>query len=320
MPRHSQRARPSGRCSTRGPVTSLQVEEAGRRRRRSAAERAARCCSTAAPSTAHRRGPHRRRLGRARVRRARRVPGRHGRGRAAVGGVRPPRPACCRCGLDNGELVVAVQRPPGRQHRAQGRPDPDDPAAGSGSRSPTAPRSRTRSTRSTGPRASCTTSPPTSPPTRTTATDLANFTEVTDEAPVVRFVNLLINQAITDRASDIHIEPTERDLRVRYRIDGVLHDAHRSPKNIQNGVISRLKIMADMNIAERRVPAGRPDVGQPPGPPDRPARRDAADRVGREGRRCGSSTTPTSSWSCATSASATTTTAASPSPTPSRTG
>jgi len=84
--------------------------------------------------------------------------------------------------------------------------------------------------------------------------DLANFTEVSAEAPVVRFVNLLITQAITDRASDIHIEPTEQDLRVRYRIDGVLHDAHRSPKNIQNGVTSRLKIMADMNIAERRIP------------------------------------------------------------------
>ena len=84
--------------------------------------------------------------------------------------------------------------------------------------------------------------------------DLANFTEVSAEAPVVRFVNLLISQAITDRASDIHIEPTEHDLRVRYRIDGVLHDAHRSPKNIQNGVTSRLKIMAEMNIAERRVP------------------------------------------------------------------
>lgn len=84
--------------------------------------------------------------------------------------------------------------------------------------------------------------------------DLSTFTEVSAEAPVVRFVNLLITQAITDRASDIHIEPTEHDLRVRYRIDGVLHDAHRSPKNIQNGVISRLKIMADMNIAERRIP------------------------------------------------------------------
>ncbi len=86
------------------------------------------------------------------------------------------------------------------------------------------------------------------------AEDLSTLVEVNDEAPVVRFVNLLINQAISDRASDIHIEPTERDMRVRYRIDGVLHDAHRSPKNIQNGVISRMKIMADMNIAERRVP------------------------------------------------------------------
>ena len=84
--------------------------------------------------------------------------------------------------------------------------------------------------------------------------DLAGLTEVSDEAPIVRFVNLLITQAISDRASDIHLEPTEHDLRVRYRIDGVLHDAHRSPKNIQNGVVSRLKIMADMNIAERRVP------------------------------------------------------------------
>ncbi|MET1038632.1 MAG: ATPase, T2SS/T4P/T4SS family [Aeromicrobium sp.] len=87
-----------------------------------------------------------------------------------------------------------------------------------------------------------------------TVDELDSFTEVSDEAPVVRFVNLLISQAISDRASDIHIEPTERDLRVRYRIDGVLKDAHRSPKNIQNGVVSRLKIMAEMNIAERRIP------------------------------------------------------------------
>ncbi|MBA3742100.1 GspE/PulE family protein [Sporichthya sp.] len=85
-------------------------------------------------------------------------------------------------------------------------------------------------------------------------TDLSNFTAVAEEAPIVRFVNLLISQAITDRASDIHLEPTEYDLRVRYRIDGVLHESHRSPKSIQSGVISRLKIMADINIAERRVP------------------------------------------------------------------
>ena len=61
-------------------------------------------------------------------------------------------------------------------------------------------------------------------------------------------------QAIQDRASDIHIEPTEHDLRVRFRIDGVLHEVMRSPKTIQSGVISRLKIMADINIAERRIP------------------------------------------------------------------
>jgi type IV pilus assembly protein PilB len=83
---------------------------------------------------------------------------------------------------------------------------------------------------------------------------LDGLKEVTEEAPIVKFVNLLITQAINDRASDIHIEPTERDLRVRFRIDGVLHDIMRSPRNIQSGVISRLKIMAEINIAERRIP------------------------------------------------------------------
>ncbi|MBM7507574.1 type IV pilus assembly protein PilB [Nocardioides salarius] len=84
--------------------------------------------------------------------------------------------------------------------------------------------------------------------------DLAGLTEVVDDAPVVRFVNLLISQAISDRASDLHLEPTQHDLRVRYRIDGVLVDAHRAPRSIVNGVVSRFKIMAGMNIAERRVP------------------------------------------------------------------
>jgi type IV pilus assembly protein PilB len=84
--------------------------------------------------------------------------------------------------------------------------------------------------------------------------DLDHLTEVVDDAPVVRFVNLLITQAIADRASDIHLEPTQTDLRVRYRIDGVLADAHRAPRSILNGVVSRFKIMAGMNIAERRVP------------------------------------------------------------------
>ncbi len=75
-----------------------------------------------------------------------------------------------------------------------------------------------------------------------------------DDAPIVRFVNLLISQGIQDHASDIHIEPGEHEVRVRYRIDGVLHEMQTAPKAIQNGVISRLKIMADIDIAERRKP------------------------------------------------------------------
>ncbi len=84
--------------------------------------------------------------------------------------------------------------------------------------------------------------------------DLSKVKEITEDAPIVRYVNLLITQAIQDRASDIHLEPTEHDLRVRYRIDGVLHEVMRSPRAIQSGVISRLKIMSDINIAERRIP------------------------------------------------------------------
>jgi type IV pilus assembly protein PilB len=84
--------------------------------------------------------------------------------------------------------------------------------------------------------------------------DLTSVREVTEDAPIVKLVNLLITQAVQDRASDIHIEPSEHDLRIRYRIDGVLHEVMRPPKNIQSGIVSRLKIMADINIAERRVP------------------------------------------------------------------
>jgi type IV pilus assembly protein PilB len=90
---------------------------------------------------------------------------------------------------------------------------------------------------------------------RSTGSDMVLATEqVEDDAPIVRFVNLLISQAISDHASDIHIEPAEREMNVRYRIDGVLHEMQHAPKNIQNGVISRLKIMADIDIAERRKP------------------------------------------------------------------
>lgn len=86
------------------------------------------------------------------------------------------------------------------------------------------------------------------------AMSLEDLTEVTDEAPIVKLVNYIINKAVADRSSDIHIEPQEKDLRVRYRIDGVLHEMMRSPKSTQAAILSRFKIMADMDIAETRKP------------------------------------------------------------------
>jgi len=78
--------------------------------------------------------------------------------------------------------------------------------------------------------------------------------QVAEQAPIIRLANALIQQAIVDRASDVHIEPQQRGVRVRYRIDGVLHETMTVPKNLQAPLISRYKIMADMNIAERRLP------------------------------------------------------------------
>ncbi len=75
-----------------------------------------------------------------------------------------------------------------------------------------------------------------------------------DDAPVVQLVNLMISEALKMRASDIHIEPYERILRLRYRVDGVLHEMSPPPKKFQNAIISRIKILADLDIAERRMP------------------------------------------------------------------
>ncbi|MGI8575657.1 MAG: GspE/PulE family protein [Egibacteraceae bacterium] len=86
------------------------------------------------------------------------------------------------------------------------------------------------------------------------ADDLAAVKEVAEDAPIVKFVNALIMQAVQDRASDIHIEPQEHNIRVRYRVDGVLHETTTQSRKIHSGVVSRLKIMADMDIAERRIP------------------------------------------------------------------
>lgn len=75
-----------------------------------------------------------------------------------------------------------------------------------------------------------------------------------EAAPIIRLMNQIITEAITANASDIHMEPQKRYLRIRYRIDGVLRDAMNLPKNIQPGIISRAKIMANLDIAERRRP------------------------------------------------------------------
>ncbi|CAG4931880.1 unnamed protein product [Acidithrix sp. C25] len=78
--------------------------------------------------------------------------------------------------------------------------------------------------------------------------------EVAEEGPIVKLVNATIAQAVNDRASDVHVEPQADGVRLRHRIDGVLHEVSMLPKNLQAGIISRIKIMADLNIAERRVP------------------------------------------------------------------
>ncbi len=78
--------------------------------------------------------------------------------------------------------------------------------------------------------------------------------EEDSEAPIIKLVGLIINEAYRNRASDIHIEPLEKRLRVRYRIDGVLHEVESPPKKLQASIIARLKIMANMSIAEKRVP------------------------------------------------------------------
>jgi type IV pilus assembly protein PilB len=88
----------------------------------------------------------------------------------------------------------------------------------------------------------------------TSPAQLSSLDSVGDEVPIVRYVNGLIEQAIDNRASDLHIEPTEHDLRIRFRIDGVLHEKDTVPRAVQSALISRLKIMSGVDIAERRVP------------------------------------------------------------------
>jgi general secretion pathway protein E len=84
--------------------------------------------------------------------------------------------------------------------------------------------------------------------------DIAHLKDLASEAPVIRLVNLLMTKALESRASDIHIEPFENRLIVRFRIDGVLHEVESPPRRLSAAVISRVKIMASLDIAERRLP------------------------------------------------------------------
>lgn len=86
------------------------------------------------------------------------------------------------------------------------------------------------------------------------AADLEQLRDMASEAPVIRLVNAMIAAAVEKRASDIHIEPFEKEFRIRYRIDGVLHEQEPPPRELKAAIISRLKLMARLNIAERRLP------------------------------------------------------------------
>jgi type IV pilus assembly protein PilB len=84
--------------------------------------------------------------------------------------------------------------------------------------------------------------------------DLDQLAQSSEDGPVIKIVNLMLVQAIRDKASDIHIEPAEKSIKLRYRVDGNLQEAQGPPKNLQNAIASRIKILAGLNIAERRIP------------------------------------------------------------------
>jgi len=84
--------------------------------------------------------------------------------------------------------------------------------------------------------------------------DVGELAKASEDAPVVKLVNLILTDAVRKEASDIHIEPYEKAFRVRYRIDGVLYEAMKPPMKLKNAIVSRVKIMSELDIAERRLP------------------------------------------------------------------
>ena len=110
---------------------------------------------------------------------------------------------------------------------------------------------------------------------------------------MIKLVNSILGQAVTEGASDIHFEPDEAEMRIRFRIDGVLQEAARVPKRMVTGVVSRIKIMSDLDIAEKRIPQdGRVGHRRSRDRRDRPSRDHAADPARRGLHRSASSTRP----------------------------
>ena len=103
-----------------------------------------------------------------------------------------------------------------------------------------------------------------------------NFGASGEDASVIQLVHRVIKEAVERGSSDIHFEPGDEDMRVRYRIDGVLQEAAVIPASAVPAVVSRMKILSDLDIAERRVPQDGRISLEVVGPADRPARRDAA--------------------------------------------
>lgn len=85
-------------------------------------------------------------------------------------------------------------------------------------------------------------------------TDISTLQELASRAPVIKLLNMILLQGVKEKASDIHFEPFEQDYRIRYRVDGVLYEVARPPKNLSLGLSSRIKVMANLDIAERRLP------------------------------------------------------------------
>jgi general secretion pathway protein E len=84
--------------------------------------------------------------------------------------------------------------------------------------------------------------------------DIEHLRDMASEVPVIRLVNSMVSRAVERRASDIHMEPFEKEFRIRYRIDGILHNVEFPPVQLKPAIISRVKLMAKLNIAERRLP------------------------------------------------------------------